>query len=361
MLRARRVSEYPWTALDRLEARLERLMRSARRGLELGVEPAAFARALSSLVGAELELHVLSVDDRQPETPLVRVGFGVQGRGERVVVGLDPALAGALLAKLLRRPVPLVRSDASFDETLVGALSALLLEAARRTEPSRALVPRDADVSQGSAVVHSTVLLEGRPYVAALWLSVSPLEQHREMLALESLWHAELSLPLVVAESLGRPRELARLEPGAAWCPGAGWHLDSALEGHGILVAPESERGLSVEVGRAGRIVLREPTTALLAAPDSMATDSDESPEPSTLPQAVLDAPLVVRVELGAISMKAREWASLRPGDVIETGRRIAEPVLLRAGGRVLARGELVNVEGELGVRVTDLVNEDEP
>jgi flagellar motor switch/type III secretory pathway protein FliN len=41
---------------------------------------------------------------------------------------------------------------------------------------------------------------------------------------------------------------------------------------------------------------------------------------------------------------------------VIETRHRIAEPVVLRIAGREVARGELVNIEGELGVRVRELL-----
>ncbi len=78
-----------------------------------------------------------------------------------------------------------------------------------------------------------------------------------------------------------------------------------------------------------------------------------------TLTEALLDAPIVVRVEVGAVSMTVREWAKLGPGDVIETGRRIADPVVLRVGGREVARGELVNVEGELGVRIQELLGGD--
>jgi flagellar motor switch/type III secretory pathway protein FliN len=82
---------------------------------------------------------------------------------------------------------------------------------------------------------------------------------------------------------------------------------------------------------------------------------SDDASDPPTLAQAVLDAPIVVRVELGSVSMSAREGAALKPGDVLQSGRRIGERVLLRTGGQVVARGELVNVEGELGVRVIEL------
>lgn len=77
-----------------------------------------------------------------------------------------------------------------------------------------------------------------------------------------------------------------------------------------------------------------------------------------TLTEVVLDAAVVVRVELGEVGLTAREWARLAPGDVLETGLRVAEPVALRVAGRVVARGELVDVEGELGVRIRELVPE---
>src|SRR5262249_58478941 len=72
--------------------------------------------------------------------------------------------------------------------------------------------------------------------------------------------------------------------------------------------------------------------------------------------EVVLDAPLVVRVEMGSVTMTMREWASLGAGDIIGLGRRVGEPVVLRAAGLVIARGELVDIEGELGVRIRERV-----
>lgn len=73
----------------------------------------------------------------------------------------------------------------------------------------------------------------------------------------------------------------------------------------------------------------------------------------SELAEIVGETPLMVRLELGALEMSAAEWAALKPGDVVQSGRRLDDPVVLRAGGREIARGELVDVEGELGVRIT--------
>jgi type III secretion system YscQ/HrcQ family protein len=108
--------------------------------------------------------------------------------------------------------------------------------------------------------------------------------------------------------------------------------------------------------------VLGDETLAL--APDfEIAGDRmDQSNDAKqTLTEAALEAPVVVRIELGAVSMTAADWAKLRPGDVIDSGRRLAEPVVLRVGGRVVARGELVDVEGDLGVRVRELTAATEP
>ena len=65
----------------------------------------------------------------------------------------------------------------------------------------------------------------------------------------------------------------------------------------------------------------------------------------------------MVRVEVASVTLTAREWAKLGPGDVIETGVPLAEPVVLRVGGREVARGELVSVDGELGVRIREIVD----
>lgn len=87
-----------------------------------------------------------------------------------------------------------------------------------------------------------------------------------------------------------------------------------------------------------------------------------EMPEPETatgdaadvdaLVENVGEIPVVVRVELGEATMTARQWAALGKGDVVALGRRLGEPVVLRVGGVPVATGELVEIEGEVGVRI---------
>jgi type III secretion system YscQ/HrcQ family protein len=65
------------------------------------------------------------------------------------------------------------------------------------------------------------------------------------------------------------------------------------------------------------------------------------------------EVPATLTVEIGRVSLPLARLADLRPGDVIELDRDPSEPVELTSGGRLVARGELVQVEDQLGVRVT--------
>ncbi len=59
-----------------------------------------------------------------------------------------------------------------------------------------------------------------------------------------------------------------------------------------------------------------------------------------------------LEVRLAGVVMRVDELASMQVGQIIGLGVPIGEPVELVAGGKRLGRGELVNVEGNLGVRV---------
>jgi len=66
-----------------------------------------------------------------------------------------------------------------------------------------------------------------------------------------------------------------------------------------------------------------------------------------------LDVPVTLTVELGRVNLTLEKLAGLQPGDLIEMGRHSREPVELTSNGRLVARGELVLIDTELGVRVT--------
>lgn len=70
------------------------------------------------------------------------------------------------------------------------------------------------------------------------------------------------------------------------------------------------------------------------------------------------DIPVPVIVELGRVQLTADEVIRLRPGQIIELGRSPADPVDLVVAGKLLAKGELVEIEGALGVKLLSLVKD---
>ncbi|HUU04211.1 MAG TPA: type III secretion system cytoplasmic ring protein SctQ [Myxococcota bacterium] len=65
--------------------------------------------------------------------------------------------------------------------------------------------------------------------------------------------------------------------------------------------------------------------------------------------------PLELTVEAGRVELSVSQLAGLRAGDVLTMPAAVLGPVDLRAGGRLVARGELVDVEGKRGVRLCEL------
>lgn len=63
-----------------------------------------------------------------------------------------------------------------------------------------------------------------------------------------------------------------------------------------------------------------------------------------------------VTVRLGSTTITIGELLDLEPGSVLALERGVDEPVELLVGEQVIARGELVSVEGEMGVRITEIV-----
>jgi len=68
------------------------------------------------------------------------------------------------------------------------------------------------------------------------------------------------------------------------------------------------------------------------------------------------DAPIPLSIELARFTLPLEELGSLRVGEVLTTGQPIGEHATLRAGDRAVATGELVSVDGEIGLRILKLV-----
>jgi flagellar motor switch protein FliN/FliY len=65
-----------------------------------------------------------------------------------------------------------------------------------------------------------------------------------------------------------------------------------------------------------------------------------------------------VTVELGRARMSVRELLALAPGTVLQLDRAAGSPADLLVNGRLIARGEVVVVDEDFGLRVTEIVDD---
>jgi len=67
------------------------------------------------------------------------------------------------------------------------------------------------------------------------------------------------------------------------------------------------------------------------------------------------NVPVELAVEIGRTRMTIGEALALGPGSVVTVGRLAGDPVDLLVNGRVIARGEVVAIDEEMGLRVTEI------
>lgn len=71
------------------------------------------------------------------------------------------------------------------------------------------------------------------------------------------------------------------------------------------------------------------------------------------------DVPLRLSVEVGSTSLRLSELLDLAEGSVVELDRQANELLDILVNGTLLAKGEVVTVNGRFGIRVVDVVAAD--
>jgi len=71
----------------------------------------------------------------------------------------------------------------------------------------------------------------------------------------------------------------------------------------------------------------------------------------------LLDVELEATIRFGGRQLALRDILSMNVGSVVELDKRLDEPAELFVAGRLIAKGEVVVVDGCFGLRVTEVVN----
>ncbi|MCA8882435.1 MAG: FliM/FliN family flagellar motor switch protein [Rhodobacteraceae bacterium] len=92
------------------------------------------------------------------------------------------------------------------------------------------------------------------------------------------------------------------------------------------------------------------------------AVHPDPKPASSGHDSAFTSVPIEVRVSVGRARPSVAELLRLNPDSVLELDRRVEDPVELYVGDRLIARGQLEELDGEqagqLAVRLTEVASD---
>lgn len=94
-----------------------------------------------------------------------------------------------------------------------------------------------------------------------------------------------------------------------------------------------------------------------IKSPQFQSFDSSPKVYPKENMDILMDVSLEVSVELGRTSRKIKEILEFGPGSIIELNRLVGEPVDVLVNGKFVAAGEVVVIDENFGIRITDIIN----
>lgn len=94
--------------------------------------------------------------------------------------------------------------------------------------------------------------------------------------------------------------------------------------------------------------------------PQFQSFDNQRKVYPKENMDILMDVSLEVSVELGRTTRKIKEILEYGPGSIVELNRLVGEPVDILVNGKFVATGEVVVIDENFGIRITDIINPEE-
>lgn len=198
--------------------------------------------------------------------------------------------------------------------------------------------------------------LDGREHLMRAWIPPS-LVHRRPLRRPAAPWLEEViaEVPLLAATAPLSAELAARLEERDVIV------VEPCAElrfGRGA-VAVRFEGAEAAGLGRFGagaaRLVIESGYRRRVPSAISASASSAASSAAPSSADALDDVTAELTVTLGSVALSLRQLTELSVGQVLSLGRPLAGPFELHLGGKSIGRGELVDVEGSLGVRVVSL------
>jgi len=188
-------------------------------------------------------------------------------------------------------------------------------------------------VSQDDHVVRISFRMEVEDLIDSEIMQILPLEIAKEMVdnLMNSMQEAE-----VPAAAPAAPPKAAAPSPSSP--PPQQQVAAPAAQQMSMPAAPKPAQHVNVQPAQ----------FAPLVQPNLSAIDPNIN--------MILDVPLQVTVELGRTRKLIRDILELSPGSIIELDKLAGEPVDILVNGKLIAKGEVVVIDDNFGVRITDII-----
>ena len=165
----------------------------------------------------------------------------------------------------------------------------------------------------------------------------------------------EPAAPQMAAPSMGAPSSGQSM--GAPSMPPPSMGAPTMDFGMGAPTMGMPGMGMQPQMGAAPQMGMPMPNINIQPAsftPFSTDVSAMQTQENIAL---IKDVPLEVTVELGRTSKAISDILDFAPGTIIELDKIAGEPVDVLVNGKLVAKGEVVVIEENFGVRVTEIIN----
>jgi flagellar motor switch/type III secretory pathway protein FliN len=266
------------------------------------------------------------------------------------VLGVSQDFLKALIARISHAEIgPIIPANTGLVEFL---LVSVLERANQELEfPFRfSLIPFEAPREQERGISMECVIgLAGAAGVSEVFLPSSLLKEIRHLERESQALAIPVSWPLMASAGYSdlSLQELAELEVG---------DILLATSAPSLLLpgtAQGGERGWRAVPAKSDPLRFR--TEDYFERSDFAMESQAATPEQNDLQKPNLAAlPVRVHIVLSQLEMTFAELNKLRPGSIVELDRDESESVQLAVNGKIAGAGELVEIEGRLGVRISN-------
>ncbi|MFZ5650401.1 MAG: flagellar motor switch phosphatase FliY [Bacillota bacterium] len=175
------------------------------------------------------------------------------------------------------------------------------------------------------------------------------------------LWHNLMGTPLPEGEEAEQPPYAGAeaVEKEEPWLSEDIWQEDhpaAAPPVQDVQHAPDAKRP-APGMGQPGGMDFGSQYTNTAPAEAQSVTFPGLNPLEQKKLELLLDVPLKVSVVLGRTKRPIKEVLSLTPGAIVELDSLVDEPVEVLVNGTLVARGEVVVVNENFGVRITNILS----